>query len=88
MATQTLTYKPWLQHSSLVNLIALKVVGFFYKIRPRPYMLLSVGMFLFGLAIPLFMLVELLPASLLLGFTGLGLITIGGVLALSFIGDF
>jgi hypothetical protein len=34
------------------------------------------------------MLVEILPASLLLSFTGLGLTTIGGVLYVFFIGDF
>jgi hypothetical protein len=88
MATHTLTYKPLPQHNSLVNLIALKAEHVFYKMMPRPCMLLSGGMVLLGLAIPLFMLVEILPASLLLGFAGLGLITIGGVLCMFFIGDF
>jgi hypothetical protein len=88
MATQTLTYKSWLQHISLVNLIALRMENLLYKMIPRPWMLLSVGVCLLGLAIPLLMLVEILPASLLLSFTGLGLTTIGGVLYVFFIGDF
>jgi hypothetical protein len=88
MATQTLTYKTWLQQISLANLIALKVEEFLYKNLPRPCMLLSGGIFLLGLSVPLFMLVEILPASMLLSFTGLSLTAIGGVLSLFFSGDF
>jgi hypothetical protein len=88
MATQTLTYKPWLQQSPLVNVIILRLENYLYKIMPRPSMLISGGMFLLGLAIPLFMLLEFLPASLLLGFSGLGLTSIGGISFLFFVGDF
>jgi|GEM_PF-1736532 len=87
MTTQTMTYKPWLLNKPLVNVITTKVENFLYRIMPRPKMLVSGGILLLGLAVPVFMLVELLPASLLLGFAGLGLTAIGGVLSLVFIGD-
>jgi hypothetical protein len=88
MATQTLTYQPWLHHTSLTNVLAAKVNGFIAKIAPRRSMIISVGTMLLGLAIPVFMLLEFLPSSLLIGFAGLGLTTIGSVLALFYLGDF
>ena len=88
MATQTLTYQPWLHHTSLTNVLTAKVNGFIARIAPRRSMIISVGTLLLGLAIPVFMLLEILPASLLIGFSGLGLMAIGSVLALFYLGDF
>lgn len=88
MATQTLTYQPWLQPTSLTKVLSAKVNGFISKIAPRRSMIISVGIVLLGLAIPVFMLLEILPASLLIGFTGLSLTAIGGVSTLFYLGDF
>jgi hypothetical protein len=53
----------------------------------RRCMVISVGLMLLGLSIPALMLFNILPASLLLGFIGLVLIGIGGVLTLVYCGE-
>jgi hypothetical protein len=50
-------------------------------------MVVSVGLILAGLNIPLLMAVQLLPISLVLGFVGFVLVAIGGVTALIFCGE-
>ncbi len=88
MASHTITYRPLWVHSALVKVVASKVEGLARKVLPSPRLLISVCMLLIGLAIPVFMLLELLPASLLIGFGGLALTAIGGVLAIFNLGDF
>jgi hypothetical protein len=88
MATQTLTYQPWLQPASLTKVLSAKVNGLISNIAARRSIVISVGIVLLGLAIPVFMLLELLPASLLIGFAGLGFTAIGSVFSLFYLGDF
>ena len=83
MARLSYTYKPFLVR-----------IGFFKisdvipeRLLPRRCMLVSVGLVLAGLGIPLLMVLQLLPASLLLGLVGFGMTVIGGVLALVFCGE-
>ena len=83
MARLSYTYKPFLVR-----------IGFFKisdviptRLLPRRCMLVSVGLVLAGLGIPLLIVLQLLPASLLLGFMGFALSSIGGVLALVFCGE-
>jgi hypothetical protein len=56
--------------------------------KPRRCMVVSVGMILAGLSIPLLMAIELLPVTLFLGFVGFALAAAGGLLALIFCGEF
>jgi len=88
MATQTVAYKPVVVHSTLTKAFARKFDKLFKRFIPRPCMFLSVGLLLIGLGIPFLMLIELLTASLLLGFIGLAFIGAGGILTLYFLGDF
>lgn len=57
------------------------------RLTPRPCMMASMGLILAGLGIPAFMVVGILPVSLLLGFVGFILAAIGGVLLLFFCGE-
>jgi len=54
---------------------------------PRRCMVVSVGLFLAGLGIPLLMTMGLLPLNLLFGFIGFALTATGGVLALTLCGE-
>ncbi len=60
---------------------------FIDKILPRRCMVVSAGMILAGWGIPLFMVVQLLPATLIFGFVGFVLVATGGVLTLVFYGE-
>ena len=82
MATQTLTYRPVLSHATWVNAILPKCSQFIKSHLPRRGVVLSVGLLLFGLGIPVLMLLELIPVTLLIGFFGFALITAGGLLTL------
>jgi hypothetical protein len=57
------------------------------KLIPRPCMVISVGLILAGLSIPIFMIFEVIQPNLLLCFLGLGFIAVGGVMALIFCGE-
>jgi hypothetical protein len=57
------------------------------KWMPRRCMLISTGLVLAGLAIPLLMAIHLLPITLLLGFVTLILLGTGGILAVIRCGD-
>lgn len=57
------------------------------RLTPRPCMMVSMGLILTGLGIPAFMVLGILPVSLLLGFVGFILAAIGGVLLLFFCGE-
>ena len=57
------------------------------RLRPRRCMLVSAGLILAGLSIPLLMTVKLLPLTLALGLVGFALSVTGGVLALILCGE-
>jgi hypothetical protein len=50
-------------------------------------MVISVGLILAGLSIPVLMVIHLLPATFFLGFVGFALAATGGVMALIFCGE-
>jgi hypothetical protein len=57
------------------------------RLMPRRCMVVSVGLIFAGMSIPMLMLVQVLPLSLLLGFLGFALFGTGGVLALIYCGE-
>lgn len=57
------------------------------KLIPRRCMIISVGLILSGLSIPVLMEIQLLQLSLLLGFVGFALVAAGGVLLLIHCGE-
>jgi len=83
MATITQNYKPNALRITLVH----KRDDLIEKLMPRRSMVISVGMIVAGIAIPALMAFKLLPVSLLLGFAGLALAAVGGVLALVYSGE-
>jgi hypothetical protein len=60
---------------------------FLEELIPRSCMVVSLGLILAGLSIPVLMAVQLLPISLLLVFVGFGLVAVGGVMTLIFCGE-
>jgi len=82
MATITYAYKP-----NLARLVYVKTSNKLKIHIPRRCMVISVGIILTGLSIPLLMLFELLPFMLGLCFAGLALTGIGSVLALIHCGE-
>jgi hypothetical protein len=83
MAAITQNYKP----NALRIVFVRKRDDLIEKLMPRRSMVISVGMMLVGLGIPALMAFKLLPASLLLGFVGVALIAVGGVLVLVCCGE-
>jgi len=83
MATITQNYKPNLRYIIFVQ----KRDDLIEKLTPRRHMVISVGTILAGIGIPALMILKLLPASLILGFAGVALIAVGGVLALVCCGE-
>lgn len=83
MATLTQSYKP----HTLRFVIVQKRDDLIERMMPRRRMVVSVGMIVAGLGIPVLMVFNLLPFSLLLAFVGVGLAAVGGVLALVFCGE-
>ena len=83
MATLTHTYRPKLFRLSLIK----KWDNFIENLLPRRCMLVSVGLILSGLSLPMLIAVGLLPATWLLAFLGFALAAIGGVLALTLCGE-
>lgn len=83
MTTLTQNYKP-----NAVRIVFIrKFDNLLERFMPRRCMVVSVGMILAGMGIPVLMVFKLLPASLFLGFAGLALIAVGGVLALVYCGE-
>ena len=60
---------------------------FIEKLIPRPCMVVSVGLILAGMSIPVLMVVQFLQVSFLLGLVGFALVAAGGVLTLIFCGE-
>lgn len=83
MATLTQNYRPTALRITFVN----KRDAFIERILPRRRTVVSTGMILAGMGIPALMAFKVLPLSLLLGFVGLALIGVGGVLALFYSGE-
>jgi hypothetical protein len=63
------------------------ILTFIDQSLPRRCMVISVGLLLAGLGMPILMIVHLLQPSFLLGLAGLALAASGGVLALIFCGE-
>ena len=57
------------------------------RLMPRRCMLVSTGLILAGLSIPVLMILDVLPITLLLGFIGFALGATGGVMALVLCGE-
>jgi hypothetical protein len=83
MATLTHGYKYFFTHSALNH----KRDEFIEKFIPRRCIVVSVGLVLVGISVPMLMAVKLLPISLLFGFAGFALVATGGVLALILYGE-
>jgi hypothetical protein len=83
MATLTHTFKPKLFRISLIK----KWDNFIEMLLPRRCMLVSAGLILAGLSLPVLMVIGLLPATWLLAFMGFALVATGGVLALTLCGE-
>jgi hypothetical protein len=83
MATLTQIHKPNLVRIAFIH----KCDEFIEGLIPRRCMLVSTGMILAGLGIPLLMLLQLLPVTFLFGFAGFALAVTGSVLALVFCGE-
>ena len=56
-------------------------------LHPRLCMVTSVGLILVGLSLPALMVLEIIPANLLLDFLGFGLVFVGSILTLIKCGD-
>ncbi len=87
MATQTLIFKPRQAHTTFTKAFIAKRDDMISGLIPRPSILLSWGMILVGLCVPLLMLVGWIPVSLLLGLVGFFLIATGSILMLVFVGE-
>jgi hypothetical protein len=83
MATLTHPYK----HVPMRTAFIKKRDAFIEKHTPRPCMLVSAGLILAGLSIPLLMVIQVLQPGWLLGLLGFGLTASGGVLMLIFCGE-
>ena len=83
MAALTQSYKPRLARIFFIK----KRDKFIEKLKPRRCMVVSVGLILAGWSIPALMVIQLLPATLLLGLVGLALVVTNGVLALVLCGE-
>jgi hypothetical protein len=83
MATLTHAFTPKLFRISLIR----KWDNFIEMLLPRRCMLVSVGLILTGLGLPMLMAVGALPATWLFAFLGFALVATGGVLALIFCGE-
>ena len=83
MATLTQAYLPKLARIAITR----KRDEFIEKLIPRPCMVLSGGLVLAGLSIPMLMAIQLLQPGFFLGFLGFALVGSGGVLTLIFCGE-
>lgn len=87
MAVRTSTYPHYTVHRSIIRPYLMKLYEWVSCHTPRPHMLLSVGLLLLGLFIPLLMLLEIIPTSLFFGLIGFALTFSGGILALYYWGE-
>lgn len=83
MATLTQNFKP----NATRIVFAKKRDALIERFMPRRCMVISVGMILAGMGIPLLMAFELLPVSMFLGFMCIALIAVGGILSLFYCGE-
>ena len=83
MATLTQTITPRSMQFPLFERIA----GLITLLMPRPCMMASLGLILAGFSIPVMMIVQVIPVTLLLGGVGLILVASGGVMMLIFCGE-
>ena len=83
MATLAQAYLPKLARIAITR----KRDEFIEKLIPRPCMVLSGGLVLAGLSIPMLMAIQLLQPGFFLGFLGFALVATGGTLMLIFCGE-
>ncbi len=83
MATLTQHYKP----NAVRIVFVRKRDDLIEKLMPRRCMVVSVGLILAGIGIPALMVFKLLPVSFFLGFVGLALMAVGGILTLVYCGE-
>jgi hypothetical protein len=83
MTTLFQSYKAYTLHIAFAN----RRDEIIERLIPRRCMLVSVGLILAGMSIPVLMVVQILPSTLLLGFLTLALIATGGVLVLFYCGE-
>jgi hypothetical protein len=74
-------------HVTVIKAVEEKSVRLVSGNKPRRCMVVSSGLVLAGLSIPLLMAVGVFPLSFVLGFLGFGLAGTGGVLLLIFCGE-
>lgn len=83
MATLTQNYRP----NVMRLVLARKRDDLIEKLMPRRCMVVSAGLVLAGIGVEALMVFGLLPLSLLLGFAGLAMMGVGGVLVLVYCGE-
>jgi hypothetical protein len=83
MAALTQLYRPTLAHIAFIK----KRDAFIERFKPRRCMMVSVGLILAGMCLPMLMILGLLPATLFLAFVGFALTAAGGGLALFYCGE-
>ncbi len=83
MTAVTQTYKPTVARIVFTK----KHEAFLERLMPRRCMVISVGMILAGMGVPVLMVFKVLPVTLLLGFVGFALVAVGGVLTLVYCGE-
>ena len=84
MTTLTKTYKPYPMNIARTIKIRDRFINAHL---PRRCMLVSTGLILAGLSLPVLMVLDLLPVTFSLGFVGLVLVASGSVMALTFCGE-
>lgn len=87
MTAYTLTYKNRWMYSSFVLETVNRFERLIKRIAPRPCMITSTGLSLIGWSIPLLMLLEWIPSTLVLGLIGLVLAATGSVLLIIYLGE-
>lgn len=83
MATLIYTYRTKQIRIPLIHRIGARLAGLI----PRRCMVITVGLLLLGLSIPLLMAIGLIPLTLWAFFISLSLMGIGGTLALIYCGE-
>jgi len=83
MATLTQTYRPNLKRMAFIK----KRDEIIERLIPRRCMVVSTGLILAGLSIPVLMMLQLLPSTLLIGLAGFLLAVMGTFLLLFFCGE-
>jgi len=87
MTAYTLTYKNRRMYNSFVLETVNRFERLIKRITPRRCMINSIGLSLIGWSIPLLMLLEWIPSTLVLGLIGLALAATGSVSLIIYLGE-